>query len=261
MTSLLYAAFASLLYLVASWYLVKCFRTPSNTPKRIFIMTSATFGLVLHTISLTLHMFTQEAMLFGFGNSLSLIAWVGVVLLLIISSNKPTESLGIFVLPIAAVSVFMPLVIPADHTINYTIGSHVVISLLAYSVLGIATAQAVLFRIQERRFKQNKLGMIIRSLPPLQLMGATMMQLLFIGYALLTLTLITGILFIENIFGQHLAHKTFFTIIAWIIYSLFLWGHFRFGWRGRIATRFIIWAYTFLLLAYVGTQTIFLFIN
>ena len=139
-------------------------------------------------------------------------------------------------------------------------GIHIILSIGAYSILGLAAAQAILYASQERKFQQKKLTTLFKALPPLQVMENTMIQFISFGFILLTLSLTTGMYFIENMFAQHLIHKTFFAILAWIIYGVFLIGHFRFGWRGQVATKFTIWAYILLILSYIGTELILIFL-
>ncbi|WP_044407230.1 cytochrome C assembly family protein [Thiomicrospira microaerophila] len=256
MISNLSALMASLLYFMSAYYLMRCIRNTETAglSMRVPILVSAAFGLVLHTISLTLTLFTQSGMIFSFGNGLSLIGWIGVFSLLIISLNKPTESLGVFIFPLAACVTLLPLFIGHPHPIDYSLGFHVVISIFAYSVLGLATAQAILFSIQEKRFQKRKLSNLIRALPPLQVMEKTLIQLIILGFIILSIAILSGAYFIENFFDQKLAHKTFFSILAWFTYALFLWGHFQRGWRGQKAARYTVWAYSFLAISYIGTQ-------
>ena len=256
MISILSALMASSLYLMSSYYLTRCIRRKetSGLSLRLPILVSAAFALVLHTISLTLTLFTPESMVFSFGNGLSLIGWIGAFSLLLITINKPTETLGIFIFPLAASVTLFPHLVGDLHPIAYSLGFHVTISIFAYSVLGLATAQAILFSIQEKRFQKRNLTNLIQALPPLQVMEKTMIQLVIIGFIILTVALLSGGYFIDNFFDQKLAHKTFFSVLAWVTYLLFLWGHFQFGWRGQKAARYTIWAYSFLAISYIGTQ-------
>lgn len=263
MISILSALMASSLYLLSTYYLSKCVRNKETAgfSMRLPILTSAAFGLVLHTISLTLTLFTAEGMQFSFGNGLSLIGWIGVFSLLVITINKPTETLGIFIFPLAASVTLLPQFLGHFFAIDYTLGFHVIASIFAYSVLGLATAQAILFSIQEKRFQKRKLSNLIRALPPLQTMEKIFIQLVVLGFFILTVSLVSGAYFIDNFFDQKLAHKTFFSLLAWVTYALLLWGHFQFGVRGQKAARYTIWAYSFLAISYIGTQGILMVMN
>jgi len=76
------------------------------------------------------------------------------------------------------------------------------------------------------------------------------------GFALLTLTLVTGIFFSEQLFGKPLTfnHKTVFSVLAWFAYGALLVGRLRFGWRGRKALNWILFGSVMLLLAYLGSK-------
>jgi ABC-type uncharacterized transport system permease subunit len=116
--------------------------------------------------------------------------------------------------------------------------------------------QALLLAIQEAHLRNRQPGGIIRSLPPLQTMESLMFQMIGVGFALLTLALVTGILFLQDIFAQHLVHKTVLSIMAWCVFALLLWGRWRFGWRGRVAIRWTVGGFIFLMLAYFGSKLV-----
>ena len=85
-------------------------------------------------------------------------------------------------------------------------------------------------------------------------MESLLFQMIATGFTLLTLALVTGVLFLEDIFAQHLVHKTVLSIIAWGVFAILLWGRWRFGWRGRVAIRWTIGGFIFLMLAYFGSK-------
>jgi ABC-type uncharacterized transport system permease subunit len=74
------------------------------------------------------------------------------------------------------------------------------------------------------------------------------------GFALLTLTLLTGALFVGNLFGQHLVHKTVLSIVAWLVFGVLLYGRWRFGWRGRRAVNLTLIGMAVLVLAFFGSK-------
>ena len=81
-------------------------------------------------------------------------------------------------------------------------------------------------------------------------------QLIGAGFALLTLTLVTGALFVDNLFGQHLVHKTVLSIIAWLIFGALLYGRWKHGWRGRRAVNLTLSGMALLVLAFFGTKAV-----
>ena len=71
---------------------------------------------------------------------------------------------------------------------------------------------------------------------------------------MLTMAIVSGAMFVEDLFGQHLAHKTVLSVIAWVILGILLWGRWRFGWRGRVAIRWSLGGFFALMLAYFGSK-------
>lgn len=83
-----------------------------------------------------------------------------------------------------------------------------------------------------------------------------MFSLIGSGLLFLTLSLASGFVFLENMFAQHLAHKTVLALIAWLVFSTLLLGRIRFGWRGIVAIRWTLAGFATLLLAYLGSKLV-----
>ena len=83
-----------------------------------------------------------------------------------------------------------------------------------------------------------------------------LVHLIRVGFAVLTFSLVTGLVFIEDLFGQHLAHKTILSIFAWLIFALLLWGRWKRGWRGQVAVRMTLAGIAVLLLSYFGSKLV-----
>lgn len=250
------ALLASAFYLFASALIWKKIQTPSSTNIRPSIIKIILVALALHVYTLSTTLLMDSHIFFHMGNGLSLVALLASVILLITHLNKPTETLGIFIYPLSALSTLLPLSMKMPVELPIELGSHVLISIAAYSIMGIATAQAILYGVQERNFKAKRLNKLMLALPPLQIMESTLLQLVKIGFIFLTFALLSGAFFVENLFEQHLIHKTFFAILAWAVYGLFLFGQSNYGWRGQTAARFTIWAYFLLILSYIGTTIV-----
>ena len=215
-------------------------------------------AIIVHASLLYPAILTSSGLNLGFFYAASLIALTTALLLILASLFEPVENLGIPVFVLAALSILLLLVNPAEHLLtessSWQLDTHILTSLLAYSILGLAVVQAVLLAIQDRHLHNRQPGGFIRALPPLQVMEALLFQMIAAGYALLTLALVTGVLFLEDIFAQHLVHKTVLSIIAWGVFGTLLWGRWRFGWRGRVAIRWTIGGFIFLMLAYFGSK-------
>lgn len=196
----------------------------------------------------------------GFFHVLSLTAWMIAVLVLLSSFNLPTENLGIAVYPLAAAAVLLQLLLPQYSTLIATESAgmelHILLSIISASLFTIAAVQAGLLAIQDRHLRNRHPGGFIRALPALETMETLLFRIIGIGYVLLSLALVSGATFLENIFAQHLVHKTVLSIAAWAVFAILLWGRWRHGWRGRTAIRWTLGGFTALLLAYFGSKLV-----
>ncbi len=217
-------------------------------------------AVVLHATVLALNMFTPQGINFGFFNAVSLLSWLIALILMTAALTKPVENLGIVLLPLAALAISLGLVFPSEQYISEAgktqIGAHILISIVAYSLLSIAAAQAILLAIQDRHLHNKHPGGFIRTLPPLQTMEALLFQMIGLGFLLYSLSLLSGVFFIENMFAQHLAHKTIFSITAWLVFATLLWGRWQHGWRGKKAIRWTLGGFSAVFLAYLGSKLV-----
>ena len=197
---------------------------------------------------------------FNFISTASLVSLIVALLLLIASLNKPVEKLGIAVFPVAALMLGLELYFPDKphllQTYTWQMSAHILTSIIAFSLLNIAALQAILLAIQDQQLKSHPPKRLIQSLPPLQTMESLLFQMLGTGLFFLTLSLVSGFIFIEDLFAQHLAHKTVLSILAWLIFSALLIGRSRYGWRGQIAIQWTLIGFVSLLLAYFGSKLV-----
>jgi len=108
--------------------------------------------------------------------------------------------------------------------------------------------------IQEHTLKKHQFHGIAKFFPPLQTMETLLFQVLFIGFALLSIAIASGFVFLEDMFAQHLAHKTILSLVAWLIFAILTYGRLAKGWRGSTAARLTIGGFIVLMLAYFGSK-------
>jgi len=212
-------------------------------------------ALVLHFSLLIAQTVHDGGISIGIRESLSLFTWQSASLLWLLSLRQPLRSLGVVIYPLAGIgatlAVWLPSPVAPQPIADWKIQSHVVLSLLSAGLLTLAAVQALVIAVQDRLLHRHAL---IQSLPALQTMERLLFQLIALGFFLLSLTLITGLLFIHDLLGQHLAHKTVLSVIAWLVFAVLLWGHRMRGWRGKAAVRWALSGYAFLVLAYFGSK-------
>jgi ABC-type uncharacterized transport system permease subunit len=174
--------------------------------------------------------------------------------------RRPLQNLLIVLFPLSAVAVLVSTFAPDTAPLLTHLGSgmilHISSSILAYAVLTLAAIQAAILALQDSQLKQRHTRGIIQILPPLQLMENMLFELLWIGLALLTIAIVSGAIFIEDIFGQSLVHKTVLTLVAWALFATLLWGHYKLGWRSKTAVRFTLIGFALLMLAFFGSKLV-----
>ncbi|HCF7740561.1 TPA: cytochrome c biogenesis protein CcsA [Vibrio cholerae] len=128
------------------------------------------------------------------------------------------------------------------------------LALFSYSTLSIGALYALQLAWLDHKLKSKKVFSINPNLPPLLLVERQLFKIILIGNLLLTGTLLTGFIFVQDMFAQGKAHKGILSFVAWIVYSILLWGHYRKGWRGKKVTWFAVAGATLLTLAYFGSR-------
>lgn len=196
----------------------------------------------------------------GVLHALSLIIWLTLLVYWVARFFYPIGGLQTLVLPIAAIMVVLPELFPSDHPLANTglfaFKAHITVAMLAYSLFTIAMLHAVLISQVEKRLHHATLPRVLRSLPPLMTMESLLFRMIGMGFVLLTLTLLSGVVFSEEIFGKpwQINHKVLFGFISWGVFAVLLWGHKYYGWRGRVALHWTVGGFVFLLLAYLGSK-------
>lgn len=250
------AALAIVLYLAAAGGLARPLLSGEKPLNRLALSLAGAAVAIHAGLLLGMH---RGALDLHFFAALSLVAFVVSALTLLVNASRPVAALGVIVFPLAALlvgvdSFLAPPTLP--QAMDWQIKLHVTIALIAFGVLSIAAVLAILLAIQERALRLRKFGPWLRALPPLTLTETLLFRLIAAGFALLTLTLLTGALFVDNLFGQHLVHKTVLSIVAWLVFGLLLFGRWRHGWRGQRAVNLTLIGMAVLLLAFFGSKAV-----
>lgn len=217
-------------------------------------------ALASHALIVWEIVFTGGGVDLGFFKIATLISLVVNLACVTSLTRRPLQNLLIFLFPLSALTVlvatFFSETTPVLTHLSGGMILHISSSILAYAVLTLAAIQAVVLAIQDHQLKNRQTHGIIQFLPPLQLMEAMLFELLWIGVALLSIAIASGIVFIDDIFNQSLVHKTALTIAAWLLFSALLWGHYQLGWRSRTAVRLTLVGFGLLVLAFFGSKLV-----
>jgi ABC-type uncharacterized transport system permease subunit len=246
---------AIVLYLVATALLIGGVRQEPTRPSRLWLL-PAIGGVALHGLAHLLGWHASGGTDMHFYAALSLVALGMAALTALVGAGGRMAALGVIVFPIAALALF------GYHHHGHVLGErldwrlqlHAWMALLAYATLAIAALLAVMSWAQERALRRREFHRWLRALPPLVELETLLFRTIAVGFALLTATLLTGLLFVENLFAQHLVHKTVLSVLSWLLFGGLLAGRWRYGWRGAVAVRWTLAAMALLILAFFGSK-------
>jgi len=225
-------------------------------------------ALLLHAWAVVQDTATTQGLDFSLLNAISVVgallaavAWASGLL-------RTVPAVGAIILPLAAAAVLLPALLPQvapalfanPHRFAYGAESlaalHVAVALVAYAMFLVAAVLAIVVMGLEQRLRHNVLDPAAARVPPLLTLERFLFRLVTVGFVLLTATLVSGILFTEQLFGKPLTftHKSVFSVLGWLTFGALLWGRWRYGWRGRVALRWIIAGSVFVFLAYLGSK-------
>jgi len=226
-------------------------------------------AVIVHGTLLVQDVFGTGGLRFGFAQALSATFVIACGLLWIEGFFVALVGLYALLTPMAAVTVMLPVVFHgvalAAEGSSLALRVHLAVSVLAYSLFTVAALHSVLMTSIDRYLHQpmrepaGVLGPLLSRMPSLLALESLLFRQLAAGFVLLTASLASGIIFSEELFGRPLRfdHKTVFAIIAWCVFGGLLIGRYAFGWRGRVAQRWLFVGFLMLLLAYIGSRFVF----
>ncbi len=252
----LFALLASLLYLGLGIFLIRAILSPEGPkPKPVYLVAGA--AILLHLAALGQDIMVEEGQNVSLLNMASL---VGLLISAILTASVRTLRMWI-VLPgvyvFTALSLIAAELVPTVKISHFEdspeLVLHISLSLLAYSMLMIAMLYALMLGYLNRQLKTKQLH-LLPAMPPLLTAERQLFRLLLLSLILLTCSLLSGFIFVGDIFADGKAHKAVFSILTWLVLAVLLWGHYRQGWRGHRAINMTLISAVLLTLAYFGSR-------
>lgn len=193
-------------------------------------------------------------------HSLCLISWLAVCLFLLMSVYRGLTGPGFILMPFAAISVLLLVTLGPGITVltsgAWQIRLHAGLSLIAFAILILTATQGLMLVVQDKTLRGSGESGLLSLLPPLLVMERLFFQMLLLGFAVLTVALVTGGLFVEDLLEQDLAHKTLLSVLAWVVFAVVLYGRWRYGWRGPKAVKWSLGGMAMLLVAFLGSKLV-----
>lgn len=223
-----------------------------------------------HGAALWAQIFFDDGLRVGFAVMLSSALWVSVLVYWLENQNYSLDSLKVLLLPSAAAMVVLPVFFPGK--LITLVGKtamfpwHIAVALLAYSTLTIAAFHALVMILQDAHLHKlrgnqdahwlNWLNSAIERLPALMTMEKILFRLVLLGFILLSLTVLSGVIFSEQVLGVAFKwdHKTLLSLFSWGLFGILLAGRQWRGWRGKTVLSITLGGFLTLLMAYVGSR-------
>ncbi len=248
---------ASLCYLAATALQLKRMLKGSDTDGWVKLL--AAVAIILHGITAYEGFVDTNGYDLGMYPMLSLMSLSISAIVLLSSLRRPLDNLFVFIFPLAIGTVILEIALKGDYTprqdITAGIFSHITLSVVAYSLLTIAAAQALLLSFGDNMLRHHQLA-ILRNLPPLETMEHLMFEMIWAGLVFLTLSIGSGFVFLDDFSGPGLVHHTAITLSAWLVFMVLAWGRYQLGWRGAIASRWTLFGFVLLVLGYFGSKLV-----
>ncbi len=255
------SALATVLYSLSAFLIFRQLGNPARP--RWKPLAPALLAILVQAVVLNNIIYSPAGLNLGFFIVFSLICWLISIQILLTSIFHRVESLGIAIFPVSGLASLSSGLVSSEYLIttgSEAIQGHIMVSVIAYSLIMLGAFHAILLAYQDHLIRAHHPGGFIRFLPPLHEMETLLFQFLSFGFIALSASLITGFIFLEDIFAQHLVHKTVLSIIGWFILGILLFGRFKFGWRGKTAIRWTLVSFAFLMLAFFGSNLVLEFI-
>jgi ABC-type uncharacterized transport system permease subunit len=253
MTSILIAA---LLYATATALLVRALRRGPSVGRGW--LPCAALAVVAHAAAhagawraaagVDLHFFTALSLV-GLGMALLTTAY---------GARGRMAALGVVVFPIVMATLLAwasrHAVGTGGQQLSLPLQVHAGSALLAYATLAVAAVLALMLWLQERSLRRREFHGWLHVLPPMVALETLLFRTISVGFVLLTATLLTGLVFVDDFFAQHLVHKSVLSVLSWLAFGALLVGRWRRGWRGATAVRWTLAAMALLVLAFFGSK-------
>jgi cytochrome c-type biogenesis protein CcsB len=194
--------------------------------------------------------------------TLLLVAWALTGAFLVLNLKLQVKILGVYVAPLTAFVMLVAgqfsrdLVQPQSLLKGFWLVAHIITIFVGDAAFALACGVGVLYLLQERSIKTKTRGFIFKRLPSLDLLDSTGYACIVTGFTMLSIGLITGMVYAKNVWGHFWSWdpKEVWSAITWIFYATLLHERLTVGWRGRRAAIMAIVGFGVLLFTFLGVN-------
>jgi ABC-type uncharacterized transport system permease subunit len=220
-------------------------------------------GALVHGASFAwLHAGPSPPPLTDLSAAVSFMSWIGVVFYLLLLLRARLADLVILVAPIAFLGVFVSALHLHDPSPATFVGSgswphaHVLLASAGIALLGLAGLAGLLYLAEHRRLKAKRAARMRLPLPSLEALDRVNAASLAVGFPLLTLGVLTGMMWVQvatGAFFSGAAHELW-SVVAWAVYAVLVAGRFVTNQGARQAAASAVLGFAFLFFAVIGLE-------
>jgi ABC-type uncharacterized transport system permease subunit len=216
-------------------------------------------GVALHAGAFRAHVWVGDGLDLSIANAISMIG-LQLALIGVLGATEPRiRGMAAGLLGLAAVAS-VALIVPVRPTggtiMAWQMQGHVLIALFSYGLLTAGAIVAVYALVLDRRLRSGRFATGNPLFAPLETTEKVLFGVTAAGFAGLLVVVVSGLVFVEDLFAQHLVHKTTLSILALLLFGILLGGRLFAGWRGKRAVYLYLWGFGFLCLAYFGSRVV-----
>ncbi len=233
----------------------------ANQSRSLFIAACVlvAIGISFHSDTLYSVILTADGFNLSLGNAASMIGLELALIALIAAIDQSLRGISAGLLILAALAALTTKFGSSPATLialAWQVRAHILVSLLSYGLLTVGAIVAIYALAQERRLRAGRFSSINHLFAPLETTEKLLFSIAAAGFAGLTLAILSGLTFVDNLFAQHLVHKTVFSLLALFVFGALLAGRFFAGWRGARAIKLYLGGFALLCIAYFGTRIV-----
>jgi len=139
---------------------------------------------------------------------------------------------------------------------SFWLVSHVTVIFIGEAAFALACGIGILYLTQENAIKTKQRRFFFKRLPSLDLLDSTGYGCIVVGFTLLTIGLITGLVYAKSVWGRFWSWdpKEVWSGISWLFYAALLHERLTVGWRGRRSAIMAIVGFGVLLFTFLGVN-------
>lgn len=161
---------------------------------------------------------------FGLVRMLVFTSWVLFLLIAIFANLRKQQILILSAIMYAIVSIWLEHFFGFQYAdiqqkIPFALLFHIVVISISYGFLVLVLWQSFYVYRKKKALAKHD---VVQHVPSIEIVSISIGQCLLMGWLFLTIGIVSGLFFVEDFIAQKVAHKSIFTTIAWVIFSILL---------------------------------------